>query len=144
LGVNLRSPEGLAVIRRLVARSDLVLANFKPGTLEKLGLGAGALRELNPRVVVAGSSALGATGPWSTWMGYGPLVRAVSGLTSLWRYPDDEGSFSDSTVIHPDHFAARLSAIAALAALVGRGQSGRGAVLGVSQAEAILTQLASW
>ncbi|MDX6527092.1 MAG: hypothetical protein QOI43_2603, partial [Gaiellales bacterium] len=104
-GVDLRSPEGIEVVKRLVLKSDVLLANFKPGTLEKLGLGAAALREINPGLIVVNGSALGASGPWSTWMGYGPLVRCVAGLTSLWRYPDDDESFSDSTVIHPDHFA---------------------------------------
>ena len=141
LGVNLRTAEGVDVIKRLVARSDVVLANFKPGTLDKLGLGAQALREINPGIVVVNSSAVGATGPWSTWMGYGPLVRCVSGLTSLWRYPDDDGGFSDSTTIHPDHYAARVTAITALAALIGRRRSGRGAEIATSQAETILMQI---
>lgn len=142
LGVDLRNAQGIEVVKRLVAQSDVLLANFKPGTLEKLGLGADALRQINPRIVVANASALGATGPWSSWMGYGPLVRCVSGLTSLWRYPDDEDSFSDSTVIHPDHFAARVCAITTLAALIARRRSGRGAAIGVSQVETILAQLA--
>jgi len=141
LGVNLRTADGVDVIKRLVARSDVVLANFKPGTLDKLGLGAQALREINPGIVVVNSSAVGASGPWSTWMGYGPLVRCVSALTSLWRYPDDEGGFSDSTTIHPDHYAARVTAITALAALIGRRRSGRGAEIATSQAEAILMQI---
>jgi crotonobetainyl-CoA:carnitine CoA-transferase CaiB-like acyl-CoA transferase len=141
LGVNLRSPEGVDVIRRLVARSDVVLANFKPGTLDRLGLGADALRAINPGIVVVNSSAVGASGPWSSWMGYGPLVRCVSGLTSLWRYADDDGSFSDSTTIHPDHYGARVAAITALAALIARRRSGRGAEIAVSQAEAILMQI---
>jgi crotonobetainyl-CoA:carnitine CoA-transferase CaiB-like acyl-CoA transferase len=140
LGVNLRTSDGVDVIKRLVARSDVVLANFKPGTLDKLGLGAQALREINPGIVVVNSSAVGATGPWSTWMGYGPLVRCISGLTSLWRYPDDDGGFSDSTTIHPDHYAARVTAITALAALIGRRRSGGGAEIATSQAEAILMQ----
>ncbi len=125
-------------------KSDVVLANFKPGTLEKLGLGAEALREINPGIVVVNGSALGASGPWSSWMGYGPLVRCVSGLTSLWRYPDDDGSFSDSTMIHPDHYAARLSADHR----AGRadrppGVGSRRRRSRISQAETILVQLAS-
>jgi crotonobetainyl-CoA:carnitine CoA-transferase CaiB-like acyl-CoA transferase len=141
LGVNLRSPQGVDVLRRLVARSDVVLANFKPGTLDKLGLGTEALREVNPGIVVVNSSAVGASGPWSTWMGYGPLVRCASGLTSLWRYPDDREGFSDSTTIHPDHYAARVTAITALAVLIGRRRSGRGAEIATSQAETILMQM---
>jgi crotonobetainyl-CoA:carnitine CoA-transferase CaiB-like acyl-CoA transferase len=143
IGVNLRSRQGAELVRRLAAQSDVLLANFKPGTLEKLGLGATVLHAVNPGLVIVNGSALGATGPWSSWMGYGPLVRCVSGLTSLWRYTDDAQSFSDSTVIHPDHYAARLSAIAALATLIGRRQSGHGAVIAVSQAETILMQLST-
>ena len=143
IGVNLRSPEGVDLVKRLVAKSDVVLANFKPGTLEKLGLGAQALREINPGIVIASSSAVGATGPWSSWMGYGPLVRCASGLTSLWRYRDDPDSFSDSTTIHPDHYAARVTAIAALAALIARRRSGRGAEIATSQAETILMQIST-
>jgi crotonobetainyl-CoA:carnitine CoA-transferase CaiB-like acyl-CoA transferase len=75
-------------------------------------------------------------------MGYGPLVRCVSGLTSLWRYEGDEASFSDSTAIHPDHYAARLCAVTALAALIGRRGSRRGAEIESAQAEAILMQIA--
>jgi crotonobetainyl-CoA:carnitine CoA-transferase CaiB-like acyl-CoA transferase len=143
VGVNLRSPEGVDLVKRLVAQSDVVLANFKPGTLEKLGLGAQGLREINPGIVIASSSAVGATGPWSSWMGYGPLVRCASGLTSLWRYRDDPESFSDSTTIHPDHYAARVTAIAALAALMARRSSGRGAEIATSQAETILMQIST-
>ena len=73
-------------------------------------------------------------------MGYGPLVRCASGLTSLWRYPDDPESFSDSTTIHPDHYAARVTAITALAALIARRGSGLGADIATSQAETILMQ----
>ena len=142
VGVNLRSPEGVEIVKRLAAHTDLVLTNFKPGTLEKLGLGPDVLQEINPGLVVVESSAVGASGPWSTWMGYGPLVRCLSGLTSLWRYPDDPASFSDSTFVHPDHYGARLAAIAALAALIAREHSGRGARMALSQAEAILAQLA--
>jgi len=141
LGVNLRSAEGVDIVKRLVARSDVVLANFKPGTLDKLGLGAEALRHINPGIVVVNSSAVGATGPWSTWMGYGPLVRCASGLTSLWRHPDDPDGFSDSTTIHPDHYAARISAITALAVLIARRRWGRGAEVATSQADAILMQI---
>jgi crotonobetainyl-CoA:carnitine CoA-transferase CaiB-like acyl-CoA transferase len=143
LGVDLRNARGIEVVKRLVARSDVVLANFKPGTLEKLGLGADALSQINPGIVISNGSALGATGPWSSWMGYGPLVRCVSGLTSLWRYPDDHGSFSDSTVIHPDHYAARVCAITTLAVLIARRRSRRGASIGVSQVETILSQLST-
>ncbi len=141
LGVNLRTPEGIELIRRLATRADVVLANFKPRTLERLGLGHEVLQQLNPRITIVSASAVGSCGPWSTWMGYGPLVRCLAGLTSLWRYPDDPESFSDSTIVHPDHYAARLAGIAALSSLIARERGGRGAAITISQAEAILAQI---
>ena len=86
-GVNLRAPEGVALLKRLVAEADVVLENFKPGTLERLGLGYESLRAVNPDVVMLSTNAFGSTGPWSGWLGYGPIVRCASGIASLWRYP---------------------------------------------------------
>ena len=73
---------------RLVATSDAVFANFKPGTLAALVFSYEELRMLNPGIVLAESSAFGATGPWSARMGYGPLVRATTGVSRLWCSDD--------------------------------------------------------
>ena len=135
LGINLRSAEGAALFKRFVAESDVVLSNFKPGTLEGLGLGYDVLREVNPRLVMGSSSALGSTGPWRTWMGYGPLVRAAAGLTSLWRN-------NDAAATYPDHFAARILAVGTLAGLVAARRTGQGCHVESSQAEAILMTFA--
>ena len=142
LGLDLRSPKGADIFSRLVAGADAVFANFKPGTLGFLGFAYDKLRELNPRIVLAESSAFGASGPWSARMGYGPLVRATTGVTKLWTSDDDPG-FYDATTIFPDHVAARITAIAALASLIGREQAGTGAHVHVSQAEAAVNQLAA-
>ncbi len=142
LGLNLRSEEGLAIFRDLVARADIVLSNFKPGTMESLGLGYEALKAINPGIIVAESSALGNTGPRSRSMGYGPLVRASTGLSWLWRYPTADDSFSDATTILPDHLAARVSATAIAALLIRRSESGQGGHVALSQAEVILTAFA--
>ena len=144
LGLDLRHPEGAELFRRLVAESDAVFANFKPGTLDSLGFSYEQLREINPRVVLAESSAYGATGPWSDRMGYGPLVRAATGVTWLWTSKDAEpDSFSDATTVFPDHVAARLTAVAALAAMIGREHTGTGAHVHIPQAEAAVNQLAT-
>ncbi|MCW0215809.1 MAG: CoA transferase [Pseudonocardia sp.] len=150
LGLNLRDPEGAVLFRALVAESDVVLTNFKPGTMESLGLGYAELAAVNPDVVVVDSSAFGSSGPWSRRMGYGPLVRASTGLSELWRYPAGaggdgafgDGAFGDGATVYPDHVAARLGAVGALATLLARRRRGRGGQVGVSQAEAILGQLA--
>ncbi len=146
LGLELRTPEGAALFERLVAVSDAVFANFKPGTLAALGFPYQRLSELNPGLVLAESSAFGDTGPWSGRMGYGPLVRASTGVTRLWTAAqENSGSarhpFYDATTIFPDHVVGRISAIGALAALIRRRRTGAGARIHVSQAEAVINQL---
>jgi crotonobetainyl-CoA:carnitine CoA-transferase CaiB-like acyl-CoA transferase len=144
LGLDLRHSEGAVIFRRLVADADAVFANFKPGTLESLGFSYERLREINPRIVLAESSAYGATGPWSDRMGYGPLVRAATGVTWLWTSPDAEpDKFYDATTVYPDHVAARLTAVAALAAMIRRKHTGTGAHVHIPQAEAAVSQLAT-
>jgi crotonobetainyl-CoA:carnitine CoA-transferase CaiB-like acyl-CoA transferase len=144
LGLDLRHPSGAAIFAKLVTDADAVFANFKPGTLASLGFSFERLRELNPRIVLAESSAFGATGPWSARMGYGPLVRATTGVTWLWTSQDaPHGSFYDATTVFPDHVAARITAIATLAAVISREHTGTGAHVHISQAEAALNQLAT-
>jgi crotonobetainyl-CoA:carnitine CoA-transferase CaiB-like acyl-CoA transferase len=144
LGLDLRHPSGAEILERLVARADAVFANFKPGTLASLGFSYERLRELNPSIVLAESSAFGAAGPWSARMGYGPLVRATTGVTWLWTSEDaPQGSFYDATTIFPDHVSARITAIATLAAVIGRDHTGTGAHVHISQAEAAVNQLAT-
>jgi crotonobetainyl-CoA:carnitine CoA-transferase CaiB-like acyl-CoA transferase len=144
-GLDLRSAAGAGVFSELVAAADAVFANFKPGTLSALGFDYDRLRTLNPGVVLAESSAYGDEGPWSTRMGYGPLVRAATGVTSLWTSdqanPAARHPFYDATTIFPDHVVGRITAIGALAALIRRKRCGLGARIHVSQAEAGINQL---
>ena len=148
LGLDLRSPEGKEIFGRLVAEADAVFANFKPGTLASLGFSYEELRAVNPRIVLAESSAFGNSGPWSTRMGYGPLVRAATGVTRLWTSDDPDSqadtarhAFYDATTIFPDHVVGRVTAIAALAALIHRDHTGGGSHVHISQAEAVVNQL---
>jgi len=144
LGLDLRHPSGAQLFERLVAGADAVFANFKPGTLVSLGFSYDRLRAINPRIILAESSAFGADGPWSARMGYGPLVRATTGVTWLWTSEDaPQDSFYDATTIFPDHVSARLTALAALAAVIGRDHTGTGAHVHISQAEAAVNQLAT-
>jgi crotonobetainyl-CoA:carnitine CoA-transferase CaiB-like acyl-CoA transferase len=141
VGINLRSEVGRELLLGLVAHADLLFSNFKPGTLEKLGLSNASLLAINPRLVVVDSSALGATGPRARSMGYGPLVRAATALTSQWRDPDLDDGYCDAVTIFPDHFVARICAIGALATLLRRDRTGHGGTVSVSQAESILNVL---
>ena len=140
LGLDLRHPDGKALFLRLVGQADVVLSNFKPGTMQSLGLGRDVLAAANPRVISVESSAFGDSGPWSKRMGYGPLVRAATGLTEAWRYADDPESFSDSITIYPDHVAGRIGAIAAVALLIQRERTGQGGHASIAQAEVMLAQ----
>jgi crotonobetainyl-CoA:carnitine CoA-transferase CaiB-like acyl-CoA transferase len=142
LGLDLRSTQGAQIFASLVVGADAVFANFKPGTLASLGFPYEKLRELNPRIVLAESSAFGATGPWSAHMGYGPLVRATTGVSQLWTSTDEPG-FYDATTVFPDHVVGRITAVAALASLIGRDRAGTGAHVHISQAEAAVNQLAA-
>lgn len=143
LGLNLRSDEGKAMFRRLVAEADIVLSNFKPGTMESLGFGFKELSAMNPRLICVESSAFGSTGPWSKRMGYGPLVRAAAGMTRKWCYTGDADGFSDSITIYPDHVCGRIGATAVLAMLLRRMRTGRGGLAEISQAEVMLNHLAT-
>lgn len=138
IGVNLRSEGGRDIFKQLAARSDVILSNFKPGTLESLGLGFEVLSAINPRLIMMDSSALGNTGPQSRTLGYGPLVRAATGLSSLWCYPDDPSSFCDGVTIYPDHLAGRVAAVGVMALLLRRERTGVGGTVSVSQAEIFL------
>ncbi len=88
LWLNLKHSEGLALFKELASISDVVVENFRPGVLQRMGLGYDILRELNPTIIVASSSAFGATGPESRRPGYASIFNAVSGLGHLTGYAD--------------------------------------------------------
>ncbi len=143
IGIDLRCDEGRALAHRLVERSDVVLTNFKPGVAGALGMDHATLRQINPEVVVVDSSAFGPTGPWAARLGYGPLVRAAVGFTNLWVYPGEPDTFCDTVTVYPDHVAARIGSLAALALLIRRERTGSGGAASISQAEVMLTHLAA-
>jgi crotonobetainyl-CoA:carnitine CoA-transferase CaiB-like acyl-CoA transferase len=143
LGLDLRSADGQAIFLDLVRRSDVVLSNFKPGTLDSLGIGFGTLAEANPGIVVLESGAYSAAGPWAQRLGYGPLVRASTGVSGLWRYSADDSECWDGVTVFPDHVAGKTGAIAVAAALLGRGADGRGRHLELAQSDVVLSLLAA-
>jgi len=125
-GVNLNDERGRELVRRLVRDADVFIENNATGTTEKLGFGAAALREMNPRIISFSSQMAGAYGPWKDWIGYGPNTHPLSGLQYLWNYPEDEAQPAGSTAVYPDHFVGRLGPVAILAGLIGRARTGRG------------------
>jgi crotonobetainyl-CoA:carnitine CoA-transferase CaiB-like acyl-CoA transferase len=142
LGLNLRTEAGLALFAELVTVSDVVLTNFKPGTLASLGIDYPHLSQINPAIVLVDNSAFGNSGPLSKSLGYGPLVRSSTGLSSVWSYPEIEDSYSDGVTIYPDHAAARVALTGVLALLLRREATGHGGQVSVAQAEVYLNSVA--
>ncbi|WP_392421391.1 CaiB/BaiF CoA transferase family protein [Edwardsiella piscicida] len=88
--LNLKSEQGRALFLRLAARADIVLENFRPGTMEKLGLGYARLREVNPRLVYGCVSGFGHYGPYAARAGYDIIGQAMGGMMSTTGWPDGE------------------------------------------------------
>jgi crotonobetainyl-CoA:carnitine CoA-transferase CaiB-like acyl-CoA transferase len=86
--VNLKAAEGVDLIRRLAARSDVLVENFRPGTMDRLGLGYRALRRVNPRLVYCSISGFGESGPEAHRAGYDLIVQGESGIMDLTGFPD--------------------------------------------------------
>src|SRR3989449_6328343 len=86
--VDLKAPDGLAIVRRLAARADVVLENWRPGTAARLGLGYDDVRRLNPRVIYCSISGFGQTGPYASRGGFDRIAPGMSGLMSINRQED--------------------------------------------------------
>lgn len=143
ISIDLRIAEGQALAHRLVESADVVLTNFKPGVAASLGMDHDTLHRINPGIVVVDSSAFGPTGPWANRLGYGPLVRAAAGFTAQWAYPGEQAHFCDAVTVYPDHVAARIGTLAALALLLRRERTGTGGAASVAQSEVMISHLAA-
>lgn len=141
IGLDLRTDRGRELFYELVRRADVVISNFKPGTVGRLGIGYDDLTAINPQIVCVESCAFGDSGPWRTAMGYGPLVRAGAGQSWLWREGADSSYFADGITIFPDHVAGRVCAAMVLACLIDRLRTGRGSHATVAQSEVALVTL---
>ena len=125
LGINAKTDEGRRMLLDLAAgaggaaRFDVVVENGSTGVMDELGLGYADFSAANPDVVMVSSQLMGSSGPWSAWRGYGPNTQVSGGMTHLWDYPDVERP-SGSQAIFPDHWAGRMGALAAVAAVLGR------------------------
>ena len=144
-GVNVKTAEGLELVKRLIRDADVVIENNSTGTMAEMGLGYDELRSVNPGIVMISSQLMGSRGPWAGWLGYGPSTRPVGGMTWLWNFPGG-GMPPGAQVVFPDHVAGRLCAIAAVAGVIGRQRRGgvEGAHFEVAQVEVVLNLLADY
>jgi crotonobetainyl-CoA:carnitine CoA-transferase CaiB-like acyl-CoA transferase len=127
LVVDLRRPEGQALVRRFVAKCDVVVENFRPGTLEKWGLGYEDLATINPGLVLVRVSGYGQTGPYSPRPGYGIICEAVAGLRHVIGDPDRPPARANLALT--DMISGIYAAFGTMMALRDRDRSGKGQVV---------------
>ncbi|MSQ47651.1 MAG: CoA transferase [Deltaproteobacteria bacterium] len=133
--LNLGKPEGIAIAKQLIAQSDVVIENFATGVMEQLGLGYEVLKQIKPDIIMASICGYGHTGPQSKYMGYGPAVAPLTGLSSLSGYAD--GPPRELGLSYGDPNAGINAAVAVCAALAARQRTGKGQAIDVSLWEAV-------
>lgn len=136
VSANLRVPDGQALVRKLIAQADVLIENFKPGTLEKWGLDPVRLLEEQPGLIIARMSGYGQTGPYSTRVGFGGIGEAMGG----WRYvvgePDRQPARMGISI--GDTLTATYGCLGVLAALHVRERTGKGQIVDAALYESVL------
>jgi crotonobetainyl-CoA:carnitine CoA-transferase CaiB-like acyl-CoA transferase len=141
LAIELGDPEGAEIARRLAAEADIVVDNFRPGVMERLGLDHESLAKVNPEIITCSLPAQGETGPHREFVAYGPVLHALAGFTFLTGHPDGPPSAICSGFV--DQLAAGHAAVAILSALRHRDRTGEGQHVSLSQFEAAIGMLDS-
>ena len=136
LTLNLREEAGQQIVRELVAETDILVENFRPGTLEKWNLSPAALAEINPRLIVVRVSGYGQDGPYADRPGYGAIGEAMGGLRAVIGEPDRPPSRAGISI--GDTLAATFACLGALVALHSRENTGRGQIVDSALYEAVL------
>ena len=133
---DLRSAEGQALVRRLIAKADILIENFRPGTIEKWGLSPESLMAENPGLIIVRVSGYGQTGPYSTRAGFGGIGEAMGGWRAIVGEPDRAPSRMGVSIV--DTLAATYGCMGALAALQARTRTGKGQIVDSALYEAVL------
>ena len=127
--LNVRSEKGIALIKELVPKFDMLLQNFRPGVMAAMGLGYDTLKQLNPGLILINVSGFGQQGPYKHRPAYDPIGQAMSGLMSFTGFPDGPPVMTNSPII--DRITALHATIGALGALHRRDVTGQGQALDV-------------
>ncbi|HCR96468.1 MAG: CaiB/BaiF CoA transferase family protein [Halomonas sp.] len=141
VALDLRSEEGQALVRQLAAEADVVVENFRPGTLESWGLGWEALSALNPRLIMVHISGYGQTGPYRDKPGFGVIGEAMGGLRYLTGQPDEPSVRVGVSI--GDSLSALYAVIGTLLALQERNRSGLGQEIDVALYESVFAMMES-
>ena len=134
LALDLRKPEAIDIAKKLVAVSDVVIENFRPGIMDKLGLGYDVIKAIKPDIVMLSSSALGSEGPESSYTGFAPTFSALGGAAHLTGYPDKRPV---PLMGSSDLRSASTSAFAVLVALYHKACTGEGQYIDLSSTETV-------
>lgn len=137
VALNLKDPRGVAAVLKLAATADAFVQNFRPGVVDRMGLGEAAVRAANPSIVYCSISGFGDKGPYADKPVYDPLVQALSGLTSIQGGSDDARPRLVRTII-PDKLTGYTSAQAITAALLKRERTGEGQHVKVSMLDSVI------
>ncbi len=137
ISLDMTKPQAVELLKKLVSHCDVVIENFRPGVMRKMGLDYETLSHLNPRLIYTSITGYGATGPWTTRRAYAPVVNAETGIT---KHQGDVrgGQYANDPHSHGDVYTALEAASAILAALYQREQTGVGQYIDVSMAETML------
>ena len=141
LTLDLQNPAAIEIIERLVARADVVMENFRPGVMDRLGIGYAALAAINPRLIYCAVSGFGQTGPYRNEAGYDGKIQALSGIMSLTGHADKGPTRAGFAVC--DVLSGMTAAFAVSSALYQRTHTGQGQFIDVSMLEASLAFLST-
>ena len=139
--LNLKTADGLRLALDLIARSDVVLNNYSPGVLKRLGLDYPELRRVRPDIVLVSMPSVGETGPLRDILAYAPIIQALSGLMSMVGYQEDEPLVGELQSPWSDSVSSVQAALAVVAALWHRSRTGEGQSIEVAQLEATTSML---
>jgi len=134
--LNLKTEEGRATLRRLVAKTDVLICNFRPGTLKKLGLDYESLTSIKPDIIVAELPAFGVTGPMSGYAALGPTMEMAAGMSAMIAYPNGQPEVTGPSYLDP--IGGFNAAAAILTALLHRQRTGQGQYVEVPQVESAM------
>jgi len=140
LTLNLKNQQGVSVLKRLAATADVFVQNFRPGVVERLGIGEPNIRKVSPKVIYMSMSGWGEHGPLAQKPVYDPVIQALSGLTTIQAGSDDARPRLIRTIL-PDKLTAVVASQAITAALLTRERTGKGQHVRLSMLDAVLNFL---
>jgi len=137
ISLDMSKPEAVDIVKKLVMHADILIENFRPGVMKKLGLDYASISALNPKLIYASITGYGQTGPWVHRRAYAPVVGAESGLTNHQGMARG-GQFANDPFSHADVYTAMETCAAILAAVIQRHSTGRGQSIDIAMAQTML------